>query len=50
MKNNRFEYEDGVILDTWTGYTYEYNVMEDWGEICGLLNQIHNILEKTLEI
>lgn len=48
MIGNRFVYDDGVILDVWTGYPYEFNEINDWKELCELLNELHNTIE-TLE-
>lgn len=45
----RFTYEKGIIRDEWSDYNYEYDNIQDWKQLCGLLNQLHEILEKTIE-
>lgn len=48
LVSDRFVFRDGVIYDEWTDYIYEYDEYGDWEDVCGLLNQIHNILERSM--
>lgn len=43
--SKRFILTNTVITDTWTEYTYDYKNINDYRDICGLLNQLQENMD-----